>query len=284
MDIAIDNSALSNVLGIETKEAALVRRLKRATGDRLLISLEALGESLSQLQLEAVQRRALAIDRLFTRLGDAVALTPGGMELIYDYEWKSLGLKQVQALPPSEQESILSHLRSPSFLQDHGPVATRLRAGLRKDAADAMDRSAKTAFARLLSYQPTQANLMMAMDTLPKRVLAPGAHFLTLVARDERHAELIRNKPFEYRAAVTLIGYSELNALGSLFASIGHGRYHTVLRASRRGEWVDACIGSASAYADVLVTDDRVMIAKTNYIADALQLRTRAIGLEEYLG
>jgi hypothetical protein len=38
MDIAFDNSALSNVLGIQEHETELVRHL-RHTGDRLLISV-----------------------------------------------------------------------------------------------------------------------------------------------------------------------------------------------------------------------------------------------------
>jgi hypothetical protein len=151
MYIAIDNSALSNVLGIEKKELALVRRIKRTADDRLVISLDALAECMSQLQVEAVQPRVQAIDRLFTELGDALAFTPGALELIYDYEWKSDGLKRMQTLPPSQQGSILSHIRSSTFLEDHGPVAARLRTGLRKDEADATDNSAKTAFARLLT-------------------------------------------------------------------------------------------------------------------------------------
>jgi len=121
------------------------------------------------------------------------------------------------------------------------------------------------------------------METFPQRVLAPGAHFMKLVSRSARHRRRIRGEPAAFRAAVTLVAYSELNALGSLFASVGYGQYHSVLRASRRGEWVDACIAAASSYAGLLVTDDVAMKAKLNYIADIFDFPIRAVRLDEFL-
>src|SRR6185503_19628809 len=250
MDIAFDNSALCNVLGVEAREAALVEHIhSQAQNGRLLVSLDALGECLSQNNLDSVLPRARAIGRLFGILGSAAALTPGAMELIQEFEWRPPPTTRTPTLAPWQQRDIFSHLTSSCFLETHRPVAARLRAGLRKDAADVKDKNAKTAFVRLLPTQPRQEELAACMETFPQRVLAPGAHFMKLVSRSARHRRRIRGEPAAFRAAVTLVAYSELNALGSLFASVGYGQYHSVLRASRRGEWVDACIAAASSYA-----------------------------------
>lgn len=109
--------------------------------------------------------------------------------------------------------------------------------------------------------------------------------FMNRVAHDEKHRNDMRAHPLRYRFAVTLAAYEFLNGLGTVAnaAKCSFGALASVLRSPRRGDWVDARIAAASSYCDVILTDDRGMKSKVEYISRAFSFPLKAVVFDEWL-
>jgi PPE-repeat protein len=71
--------------------------------------------------------------------------------------------------------------------------------------------------------------------------------------------------------------------MGVRFAKIGYGRFQGPLRASKKGDWVDARIAASAAYAAWLVTNDADMTARARHVTQAFGFGPRLTTMDEFL-
>jgi hypothetical protein len=165
----------------------------------------------------------------------------------------------------------------------HAPLAVAIGSSLNKDLAFDVDRKTRATFPAHFPTPPQPRDLKRFLDRFEAVVLDQDSHFLRLATRSPRHRKRIRQRPNAYKAAIMHASYMLLNALGSAFANLGYPENDDIMRAPRRGEWIDGLIATACAHLDVLISDDKVQRAKTNFVAREFSWSLRAISLDDYL-
>jgi hypothetical protein len=266
MDVAIDTSSLSNVT-----EADLVQDLVSSVircRARLVISGEALAECLDSNEDGARRRLSVVL-----RIADAL-----GTRLLLADELGSIHRRERQRAITSTPKLSGSHLAL----------------GFLRDSAVAHDWSAIRASTSRYLHKGTSLDVDRAIraveELTPQILVAMIAHirdhfwsslFVQAVSENGRYAARMRACPGRYRSAITLAAYSFLNGLGA--ATPGHFGKGDLVQKPRWGNWVDARIAAAGAYCTVMVTDDRLMRNKVNFIGEHFGFRCRAIDLDSWL-
>ena len=279
LDIAVDTSSLSNILNERTLRGRFVARLGTR---RLVVPSEAAAEVLSQVDTARVVPRAAAMAELLDGTEWLVARHARG---IVAAEVARLGgLRGIPAMHGEEVAPLVKLMRCVELGEVEAELRGKLGSWVAKDESLEVDLAARKG---LLNDFPTTSTrdldrIMSSFDEL----VFDGGHFLTIIVPNPGLRRKVSRAPARFPATALLSAYATLNAVSATFADVGYGRHSRVLRAPsrrNRGAWVDARIATASARADVLVTDDQHQRNCVNFVAARYALRVRALSTEEWI-
>lgn len=156
---------------------------------------------------------------------------------------------------------------------------------IRKGYTTSLDESAARAFEEN-GVDASIDDLDAHMGKFRENVLTPDpkSFALPFVTRTSSWARRQTARlPHRFPLTTTAAGLAQLHAWSALFRRVGYGPWADVLSAPRRGDWVDMGIAIAAARADVLITEDRILRKRVNFVADHLGTSLRAEALIDWL-
>lgn len=164
--------------------------------------------------------------------------------------------------------------------EEYAKLLSKLDDYFAKDDMLELDRAARDEFPKRFD-EATVADLDRVMEPFRERALR--GHFFEIATRYRNHRRAVRSRPSRYPATVMIASLHFLIAMGVSFAKIGYGRFQGPLRASKKGDWVDARIAASAAYAAWLVTNDAGMTARVRHVTAAFGFGPRVGTLDELL-
>lgn len=274
-EVAFDTSSLSELVepGFVEEVCAIVRERDL----HVLVPLPAIAELADDDDQRARRSRLETLWGMMDLLGSRARVGADTVPLLRVERWSDR----------SPASALLPPWRVPALraLEAHqGSRPAWVAPYLNKEWTVDLDRRAESAFdERELDPSPNDTDTMM-LD-LRGAVLTsdPSSFALPFVVRnDARYQKRVARSPERYPATLLAAGLAQLHALSALFARVGYGRWTSVLKRPRRGDWVDMRIAIGAACADVLVTDDDVLRARVNHLRKHLGTRPEAMTLRDW--
>ena len=279
MDISIDNTVFSRLAeDPDVLVRALIAKVLQERC-RLVVSTTVLHESFSDSNHERAAGRARMFSYTAEKLGSRLVVAGGVGDLI-EAE-RAAVLSSTPSLPAKDRQMLLESLRSPN-LAAHLPILlSGFRRSLHKDSTYASDLKVRAAGA--VRFPDFEAKDLDAILNLRSGEFFWESPFIEQATGHGRFRQAVRERPRRHRATVTVAAYTFLNGIGSLFGDFSYGKYAGVLRAPRKGDWVDAAIAACAAYSKVFLTEDEGQGKRASYVWQQFGYPTAAMALRSWL-
>jgi hypothetical protein len=279
MDVSIDTTVFSRVAEHpdDLAEELISKVMERRC--RLVVTTTLLDELFSDSKYD----RACLQARMFCRLSDRLRsrfVIAGGLADIVNAE-RAAALSSTPSIPKEDRQTLLRHLGSPELLQNLPAMAPGFRSLLGKDLTHSADQKARAAGA--IQFSKFEAKDLDVMLRIRDGRFLWESQFVELAEKRGIPRQALRERSSRYRTALTFAAYAFMNATGSLFGKFSYGKWAGILKAPRRGDWVDGAIAACAAHSKAFLTEDDGQRKRTAYIWQQFGYRIEVLSLRSWL-